>query len=83
MIEISTSRLQYNPKTRTLIGYSRDLCLVPRFPAELRVRSHHTGRVTTFVQDTEKAMQNEYWDGEECHYFSPEVPGVSLALLQQ
>lgn len=38
------------------------------FPAELIVRSHHTGNEVLFVKDHAAAERNEWWDGEMYEY---------------
>ncbi|WP_374335392.1 hypothetical protein [Methyloversatilis sp.] len=69
----STDQFQFNKQTRTLLGYSRDLKLVQRFPEKLEVRSAHTGKIAVFEQDRELAIANEFWDGEQCVYRSKDT----------
>lgn len=38
------------------------------FPAEIIMESHHTGNQVRFVQDSEAAVKNEFWDGECMEY---------------
>lgn len=65
-----TTQFQFNKQTRTLLGYSRDLKLIEKFPKRLEVRSAHTGKVAVFEVDVEEAVNNDFWDGEQCVYRS-------------
>lgn len=76
----STEQFQFNKQTRTLLGYSRDLKLEVRFPAMLEVRSAHTGKIAVFEQDRELAVENEFWDGEQCVYRSKDTD-TKLVLI--
>ena len=41
------------------------------FPVTLEVVGHT--KTLTFTQNIEKAMNNEFWDGEEMHYHNAET----------
>jgi hypothetical protein len=65
-----TDQFQFNKQTRTLLGFSRDLKLPVCFPDKIEVKSVHTGRVVEFEKDIPAAIANDFWDGEQCMYFS-------------
>lgn len=56
----------FNKATGTLVVASE--FFGGSFPAEVSVKSHHTGNVVLFVQDKEAAIKAEFWDGEQCEY---------------
>lgn len=60
----------WNPDTKTFYCYSETWA--GAFPPKLSIRSHVTGKVMVFEQDLALARANEFWDGEECHYFNRE-----------
>jgi hypothetical protein len=45
-------------------------------PKEVEILSRNTGRVVKYIQDTELAIQNEFWDGEFMEYYAPNDPDV-------
>jgi hypothetical protein len=52
------------------------------FPAQVDVKSAHTGKVVTFVFDHEAAQNAEYWDGEQAEYVPAEpIPNVERLVI--
>ena len=83
VIRINTVDLQYNKGTKTLIGCADTMGI--GFPEKIEVKSHVTKRVVTFMRNTQKMIDNEFFDGEESHYIATEndVPAQYLVLLAQ
>ena len=81
VVRINTVDLTYNKGRKTLVGYADSLGI--GFPSIVEVKSHVTNRVVTFHIDTEKMIDNEFFDGEESHYMATEqdVPAKHLILL--
>ena len=55
-----------------------------KFPeGDISVQSSYTGRTVLFKFDTEAAAANEYWDGEEAHYYcaASNVKATKLILM--
>lgn len=75
---ISTLFLEYQKQRKTLIGkasyWGRG------FPTTVVVTSHHTNRVVKYFVDEEVMLNNEFFDGEECHYLAND-PTVSAQKL--
>lgn len=69
---LTTAQCEFRKATKTLLAAR---ALVGGFPKEIQVQSAHTGRVMSFVQDVQAAIEHEFWDGEECWY----VPTEPLA----
>lgn len=71
-IVVETDReVSWNPETRTFSCFSEPWA--GSFPEKLSIRSHKTGKVVVFERDHELALANEFWDGEECHYYNTEL----------
>jgi hypothetical protein len=69
MSNVNTSTMQYD-KARGVLTASLGEVSLPSFPQSVKVTSAHTGRVVEYAFDTAKAEANEFWDGEEAHYYS-------------
>jgi hypothetical protein len=71
--QVDLSCFKYDKARKMLIASTAQVGLpMGRFPEFLEVRSHHTGRVVKWIFDNHAAMQAEFWDGEEAHYFTHE-----------
>ena len=57
--------LRYNPVNKTF-----EVSTPMGFPRTIDLVSHKTGFVMSFVQDTEAAVEAEWWDGEMMMYKS-------------
>lgn len=57
-MQINTNQMLWNPRRKNFEHR------VDNFPLFLDVTSAKTGVVRKFVQDTARAMKNEFWDGE-------------------
>lgn len=57
-MQINTDQMAWNSRSKNFEHR------VDNFPLFLDVTSARTGVVRKFVQDTARAMKNEYWDGE-------------------
>lgn len=80
IVSISTSALGYNKQRKTLIGKAS--YWGSGFPTTVEVTSHHTNRVVTYFVDEEVMLNNEFFDGEECHYLAndPTVAAQKLVV---
>ena len=63
MMTLNLSSCEWNKKSGVL-SYSG----VDKFPVSLLVKSDKTGRVIRFIKDIDRAISNEFWDGELCEY---------------
>ena len=83
VVRINTVDLTYNKGSKTLVGKADSLQI--GFPKVIEVKSHITNRVVTFITDTQKMIDNDFFDGEEMHYVATEsdVPAKHLVLLAQ
>ena len=71
MTAINLSVFQFNKSNKSL--YAASEVFAGQFPRTIDIKSGHTGRVVRFTQNTLKAEQNEFWDGEMMEYI-PTVP---------
>lgn len=56
-------RIQWNKLKNSF--YYRDH--TGKFPTTVFLQSSKTGKTVVFMLDAEKALENEFWDGEEFH----------------
>lgn len=73
---IDLALFDYNKQKKTLQLSSE---LYGR-PLQFRVKSR-TGRIVTFVVDTEDMMANEHYDGEACSYKPTEDCNIIRAFI--
>ena len=78
-MDMELPNLNYVKANKALYG---TIGLAQRFPKEVVVHSHHTGRKVTFVQDGQVAEANDFWDGEMMEYFPlSDTPNVNKLVL--
>lgn len=51
------------------------------YPEKFSVTSDHTGKIVEFVQDTNAAIFNEFWDGEIMEYIPADQKVNVLKLV--
>lgn len=73
IMQINTDQMLWNPRSKNFEHR------VDNFPLFLDVTSAKTGSVRKFVQDTVRAMKNEYWDGELMVYI-PEDKNLKCTI---
>lgn len=79
LVRINTVDLKYNKSTKTLIGHSDILNIGT--PKVIEVKSHITNRVVKFVVNTAKMIENEFFDGEECHYVAEDDVSAKYLVI--
>ena len=70
----------WDKKKRRLYGYSE--YFAGAFPSELKIRSHYTGKVMSFipVNQSHQEFDPDGWDGEMLLYNSIEDESITLML---
>jgi hypothetical protein len=83
-MELMLNDFEYD-KARKVLSIKRDSFYYEgRFPREVKVKSHITGRIIKFVMDEEAAIQAEFWDGEMYEYIPAAgeiVPNVATLVI--
>lgn len=75
-VRYNTNDLSYDPERKLFIKTGVDI-----FPAVVELKSSKTGRVVTYVQDTEKAVEHEFWDGELMEYKAEDSEIVARLMI--
>ena len=68
-------------KARRIMTSSLNRLGLQSFPPVLDIVSTHTGRIARFVQDTDAAVRNEFWDGEQMVYVTKETDMNRLEVV--
>lgn len=78
-MEVSLQEFQWNPLNGRLLGSSK---LFKGFPRSFDVRSHVTGKVTTFtmIGENHPLFDQDGWDGEQSIYESKDYKHIHLVL---
>lgn len=78
---LNTEYCDWQPRPRTLIASSR--LFNGRFPAQILVKSHWSGRRILFVPmgPDHPRFDQDQWDGEEAHYVPTEAAAVEELIL--
>ena len=80
--QIELRHCEYD-KTRKVLKLSSEF-LAGGFPAQLFVKSHHTGKEVRFVPvgPEDRLFDQDFWDGEMCIYRPVgNVPGVDHMII--